>query len=110
MNIIDKYRTKNKLELNTENIKTQINKNCIALELDGNMRVYFTKGAEQYYTFIQNPKFYQTNEIKFVNIIKDPNVVIDTVDDEIYYEDGRIYSIAELNGIVFLMFYSAQDA
>ena len=29
MNIIDKYRTKNKLELNTKNIKTQINKNCI---------------------------------------------------------------------------------
>jgi hypothetical protein len=103
MNIINKFRSKEKVNIETTNgHKITINPNTIGVELDCKVKIFFTKGAEQYYRFMQNPYYYQTNEVKFINILRDPDAVIDTVDDLIY-EGDRIYSVLILDDIAFLM-------
>ena len=104
MKIINKFRSKEKAEIvTTHGYEVAINKNTFAVELDCKVKVFFTKGAQTYYDFMQNPEYYQTEEVKLINIIRSPDAKLDTVDDQ-YFEGERIYSIIIFGDVIFLMF------
>ena len=104
MKIINKFRSKEKVELvSTHGHKAVINQNTFGVTLDCKVKVFFTRGAQAYYEFMQNPEYYQQNEIKLINIIRSPEAKLDTIDDATF-EGERIYSIIIFGDIIFLMF------
>jgi len=80
-----------------------IDKDTYCLELDDKVIVCFAKGIQQYYDFIANPNYYQTNDVLIHNIMNDDDAIVYTVDDDVTFEDKAIYSVIIFRDIVFIM-------
>lgn len=104
MRIVDKFRTTEKLSFETTNgNEVTINQNTFSVKLDNGIVVAFTKGAQQFYDFMSNAEYYQPEEILLHNIIKEDDAIVDTIDDDVYFKDTKVYSVILFRDIVFLM-------
>jgi hypothetical protein len=104
MNIIDKFRSNYETVItSTQGHKVEIAKGTYGVTLDCRVKVLFLHSAKTFYDFIQNSEYYQTDEIKMKNVIKDPKAIIDTVDKG-KFDKERVYSIIILGDVIFLMF------